>query len=280
MHTFHTPQPVRLRVEVYEGRVDIVAAETDTTTVELIAADGDADIAQELMERATVEQHGNDIVVELPKSKSGLFRRGHRVLVHITVPLGSSAALETAAADVQTRGQLGDVVISSGSGDVDLELTVDLQARLGSGDLRLGAAHGAVDIKGGSSDLVLGDIADAVTILTGSGDVLLDRVGGTLKIKSGSGDVVLKEAGTGVDAMAGSGDVTLRQVAKGRVKAKTGSGDVSIAVTHGTAAYLDIASVSGDVYSKLDGSPAPHDGEPTVEIDVKTASGDVVLQRA
>ncbi len=279
MHSFHTPGPVQLRVELWEGTVSVVADETDTTTVELTPEKGD-DSAQDLIDRTTVEQRGNEVVVLMPKAKGGLFRRGTSVQAVIHLPVDSDIHVETASADVDTRGPLADVHVSTGSGDVSLDLTTALKARLGSGDLRLGAARGSVDIKGGSSDLVIGDVAGAATILTGSGDVLLDHVGGRLTVKSGSGDVVLKHAGEDVNAMAGSGDLVLKRVEHGRVRAKTGSGDIAIGVAQGTAAYLDIFTVSGDFHSSLDSAGPPSNGEPTVEIDVKSGSGDVVLQRA
>ncbi len=103
---------------------------------------------------------------------------------------------------------------------------------------------------------------------------------GTLNVKSGSGDVSVTAGGDGVDALAGSGDLVLRRVDHGRVKAKTGSGDIAIGVAHGTAAYLDVMTMSGDVRSDLNGADAPGDGEQRVEINVLSGSGDVVLQRA
>ncbi|MEJ7708232.1 MAG: DUF4097 family beta strand repeat-containing protein [Nocardioidaceae bacterium] len=279
MHSFSTPGPVRLRAQLWEGSISVVADETDTTTVDLVPEHGD-EAAQDLIDRATVEQQGDEIVISMPKTKGGLFRRGYSVRAVIHLPVDSDVQLETASADIETRGPLADVTITTGSGEVDLELTADLQARLGSGDLRLGAARGSIDVKGGSSDLVIGDVAGRATILTGSGDALLEHVGEQLTLKSGSGDVVLKHAGEDVNAMAGSGDLLLKRVDHGRVKVKTGSGDIAIGVASGTAAHLDVMTVSGEFRSSLDSADAPTDGETTVEIDAKSGSGDVVLQRA
>lgn len=279
MHSFHTPAPIRLRVKLWEGSISLVADETDTTTVDLVPEHGDQ-AAQDLIDHATVEQRGDEIVVAMPKAKGGLFRRGFSVRAVIHVPVDSEAQLETASADIEARGQFADVTIDTGSGDVDLELIANLQARLGSGDLRLEAARGSVDIKGGSSDLVIGDVAGAANILTGSGDAVLEHVAGPLTIKSGSGDVVLRHAGENVSATAGSGDLLLKRVEHGRVKVKTGSGDIAIGVAQGTAAYLDIMMVSGEVHSSLDRADSPASDEATVEISVHSGSGDVVLQRA
>lgn len=281
MHTFHTPSPVRLRVELWEGSITVVAEHTDTTTVEMEPENGgDTSPAQELIDRTTVEQRGDEIVVLQPRVKGGLFRRHHGVRAVIHVPLGSSAKLESGSADIETRGQLGDVRAASGSGDVHLEHTADAEVRTGSGDITIDTVTGSCGTKSGSADVVIGSVAGDANVVTGSGDVEITSVSGTLNVKSGSGDVSVTAGGDGVDALAGSGDLVLRRVDHGRVKAKTGSGDIAIGVAHGTAAYLDIMTMSGDVRSDLNGADAPGDGERSVEINVLSGSGDVVLQRA
>jgi DUF4097 and DUF4098 domain-containing protein YvlB len=272
MHTFETPSPVDLRVELWSGRVDVTAEDTQTTTVELR---GDP----ELIDSAKVEQRGNEIVVLMPKIKSGLFRRSAEVEAEIVVPKQSNARIETASADVRTHGELGRVDVSSGSGDVEVDEAAQAGVRTGSGDITIRAVHGDCNTKSGSAEVSLGKVGGKCDVLSGSGDVVIDEVVGSLKVKAGSGDIVLKSCGDGVDAMAGSGDLLLRRVERGRVKVKSGSGDITVGVADGTAAYLDIMTVTGDVSSELDGSEAPGDGELTAEIFVQTGSGDVVLQR-
>jgi DUF4097 and DUF4098 domain-containing protein YvlB len=279
MHTFSTPKPVNLRVELWVGRVDITAEDTDTTTVELSPLHGDPSV-QDLIDSAKVEQRGNEIVVLLPKAKSSLFRRNAEVLATIVVPTDSKAKVETASADVTTHGQLGDTKAYSGSGDVQLDRVDDAEVRTGSGDISIATVNGSCDTKSGSAEVTIGPVGGDADILSGSGDVVIDSVGGTLKVKSGSGDIVVKQGGEAVDAMAGSGDLLIKRVDHGRLKARTGSGDILVGVANGTAAYLDVMTVTGDVKSELDGSEGPGDGEQTVEIHVQTGSGDVVLQRA
>src|SRR5262245_54507202 len=115
MHTFDTPGPISLKVELWQGQVNVTATDTTTTTVALEPMRGDDQGALELIDAATVEQRGDEIVVLMPKIKSGLFRRGAQVLALITVPTFSKAKIETGSADVKTRGELGDTRVSSGS---------------------------------------------------------------------------------------------------------------------------------------------------------------------
>lgn len=279
MHTFDTPEPVRLRVELSEGTITVLAEETDTTTVEL-TPESAGGAAAELIDRATVEQRGSEIVVLVPKARGGLFRRGYGIRATIHVPLTSAVNAESASADMELLGVLGDVRASTGSGDIRIEHASNGTVRTGSGDVSIGTVNGTCSVKSGSADVSIELVAGNCDLVTGSGDVVIDTIGGRLAVKSGSGDVIVKSGDGDVDAMAGSGDLTLRRVRHGKVKAKTGSGDIAIGVATGTAAYLDIMTMSGDVRSELDGAQGPGDGDPTVEISVMSGSGDVVLQRA
>lgn len=281
MHeSFATPEPVRLNVEVWVGRVDLRASDTDETTVDLVPMHNDS-AAEELIAAARVEQYGNQIDVLLPKPRTGLFggRKGS-VRATIAVPTHSAVKVAAGSADVEAIGTFGDATIETGSGDVELE-TIDAgKIKVGSGDVALRTANGRLDLKSGSGDVAIGVLNEAADLTTGSGDVVLDTASGRLKTKTGSGDIVVKSSTGNADVLAGSGDVLLRRLESGELKAKTGSGDISVGVPDGTAAYLDVTTVTGSVSSDLDGAEPPSDGAPTVAITIQSGSGDVVLQRA
>lgn len=279
MHTFSTPTPVTLRVELWQGEVVVHARDTATTTVELEPLHGDSS-TQDLIDGARVEHSGEEILVLLPKARTGFFRGRGEVRATITVPAWSAARIETGSADVSTDGKLGETNISSGSGDVRIEHAVTAHVRTGSGDIDIDVVEGFCDVKGGSADIEIQRVDGDCSVLSGSGDLSLGRVEGQLKLKTGSGDVVVKEGGDGIDALAGSGDVLVRRVDHGRVQAKTGSGDISVGVARGTAAYLDVNTVTGDVTCSLDAADAPSDDDASVEVLITSGTGDVVLQYA
>ncbi len=277
MYTFDTPQPVDLRAEIWQGEIYVHAEERDTTTVELESLHGDA---QELIEQTRVERRGSEVSVLMPKVKSGFFRSRGEIRATIRVPLSSNVHLQSASADSDLHGELGDVSIASGSGDVRIEFGENIQVRTGSGDVDIVTAAGRCDTKCGSGDLKVETVGGDADMVSGSGDVVLGHVAQALKVKTGSGDIVVRDAGDLIDAMAGSGDLRVKRFEHGKLRAKTGSGDVQIGVADGTAAYLDIMTVTGDVRSSLDASDAPSDGDQTVELSIQSGTGDVVLQRA
>ena len=80
--------------------------------------------------------------------------------------------------------------------------------------------------------------------------------------------------------MTGTGDVKLGAVHGGDIKARTGTGDVSIAVAAGVAAYLDLNTVTGDVRIDLEDSNGPGDAEAQTSLAVQSGSGDIHVKRA
>lgn len=277
-YDFETPTPIDFKIELNSGEIHLNASDTSQTRVELEAVHGDKQ-ALELIANARVEQHGDKISVTMPKSKGSFFGSKGQVRATISLPHDSRLRLDTGSADVKGHGRFANTQINTGSGDVELEQISGGDIKAGSGDVVLETVLDTVKVKTGSGDVVLGPVGGSADVMAGSGDVVLDTVSGELKVKTGSGDVVINSGGSRVDAMAGSGDVLVKQIQRGEVVAKTGSGDVTIGVAEGTAAYLDIQTVTGSVTSSLDATSEPLDGDPTVSIKVISGSGDVVLQR-
>jgi DUF4097 and DUF4098 domain-containing protein YvlB len=279
-YTFETPGPVDLKVELQTGQIDITSSDDPRTTIELTAINGDS-YALELIDGARVDQHGDKVSLIMPKGRGGgLFGRKGQVRATISVPHETNLRIDSGTADIDARGRFGQANVRCGSGDVELDQIGSGDVQSGSGDVEIQRVVGSVKVKTGSGDVRVGPIGDDGDVSAGSGDVVLDTVEGTLKIKTGSGDIVVSSGGSRVDAMAGSGDVLVKRVDHGELVAKTGSGDVVIGVASGTAAYLDIQTVTGDVKSSLDNTQAPMEGDATVSISVTSGTGDVVLQRA
>jgi hypothetical protein len=279
MHTFQTPAPVLLRVEIPHGRIQVIAAQTEVTRVELIAINGD-EVARQWIAQAEVAQRGDEIVVLVRQHnpKFNVFGRGVEAIVH--APLASGARLSLGSGRIETLGRMGDVEATSGSGAIRLEETGEARALTGSGDIDIGAATGSVDAKSGSGHVTLGAIAGDARVTTGSGHTQIAQCEGTARIKTGSGKVEIDKAGAALDAFSASGAIEVRRADHGRVRAKTVSGRVSVRIADGAAAWLDIDTVSGKLRSSLEQSAPPGEGESRVELAISTVSGDVTLARA
>jgi hypothetical protein len=263
--SFATPEPPRIRVRVPAGMVTLDARDSDETTVELEPLRND-DVTREAIERATVEQHGERIVVEIGKSGGwGFFGRSPQIGVRVSCPHGTALDCDTASADVVGTGRLGDIEVKSASADVFLDhVTGKLFVNSASGDVRV--------------DEIDGD----GRLTTVSGDVRVGAARGVaLAASTVSGDVELGELHCDVTVQSVSGDQRLRSIRVGEIQLKSVSGDVAVGVLRGTRLFIDANSTSGDVRSELDVGEAPVEGDGSeASLRVKTVSGDIAVTRA
>jgi DUF4097 and DUF4098 domain-containing protein YvlB len=278
-HSFQTPGPIRLRVEIPHGRIKVAAEATDSTRVELTAIHNDA-TARAWIADAEVAQNGEEIVVRVRKSTRAWLGWGGGVEACVHAPIGSAAMLSAGAGEIETTGRLGDVIAQSGSGTIDLGDNAAANARTGSGNIAITSSSGSVDAKTGSGRITVGKVCADARISAGSGHVELGEAVGDARLATGSGDIEVGQAGDSLEAVAASGSIKVRRADHGRARLTTNSGRIWVGVANGAAALLDITTMSGRVDSELEAAEAPAEGEGRVELVVSTLSGNVNLVRA
>lgn len=243
--SFDTPGPLRLRIEIPSGEVDLETVDGTKTEVELTGP-------EEVVENARIELRprgdGHELVVEThPRAGLRIVRLNAKgAELRIRAPHGASVEVSSASADVEGRGRFSEVEVDSASGDVAFE-EVD-------GDVRT---------------------------QTASGDVEIDRLGGTGKLQSASGDIVVGEAAGSLKVQTASGDQEIGSVASGEVTLQTASGDIEVGVKRGSKLWIDARSMSGETSSELEvGDEAPDGEGPLVELRATAMSGDISVVRA
>lgn len=269
MPSFPVTGPARLRVRNPGGDVRVETADVREVAVELTPLN-ESQATREAIEKARVEARGDEVVVEI-EGRSWTISIGSwglgsaKVGIRITCPHASSLECDTASADVQVRGTLGDARVRTASGDLSLDrVDGSLTVKTASGDLRLESVAGAAEVHSVSGDVEVGTALDRLDVNSVSGDVVVGDVRGPVSISSISGDQRLRTAGPG--------DIALKAV----------SGDVEVAARPGLRLRLDVNSVSGTITSDLDVGEAPSGAgdRPTAEVRIRTVSGDVRLARA
>jgi hypothetical protein len=268
---FDTPTAPRLRVKNAAGLISVDPSETGRTTVELEALRDD-EATREAIERATVEQSGNEITVEIGMGGKGFgvgpawisFGRTPQVAVRIRCPEGTELDCTSASADLSATGRLGNVELKTASGDVSLEHVADLRVQSASGDVR------AITVDG------------EARLQTVSGDVRLRTVTGAASATLVSGDLAIDDAQSDLSVKSVSGDLRVGAVQQGQLKLQSVSGDVRVGIRPGTRLRIDANSTSGDVSSELDVKDAPSETASTREaqLEAKTVSGDIEITRA
>jgi hypothetical protein len=277
--TFHTPGPLLLDLELPAGTIEIETLETEDTHVELVAL-SDREQVQEMVEAARIEEvrrgDGHRVIVEV-RARHGVwisFSKGPDIRLgtpelrlRISCPKGAELDVRTKSADLEGRGEYGEVDVKTASGDVHIEQSAGMQVKSASGDVHVDTVAGPLDVK------------------TVSGDLHAGLVAGAANLQLVSGDVYVNDARGSISANTVSGDQRYEAVVEGRVEVRAVSGDVSIGIRRGSRVFIDANTVSGSTSSEFELSDAPTepaaaaDG-PLVEVFAKTVSGDVRLERA
>lgn len=269
-YTYETPGPLRLRLEIPVGQIEVETVSGTTTHVELEAASDDM---REVVENARIDLRergeGHEVIVEV-QSRFGIFisfGRGQDVRLRITCPPGADLEIVTKSADLKGRGEFGEVAVKTASGDVTVE-----------------DADGDVRVKTASGDVHLDRTGGTTSVQTASGDVSITRADGEVSVQLVSGDLWIRDANSSVSARTVSGDQKIEAVMRGSVELNTVSGDVLVGVRRGSEVYVDANTVSGSTRSELELSDAPAeettDDAPQLDLRAKTISGDISVVRA
>jgi DUF4097 and DUF4098 domain-containing protein YvlB len=278
MDTFTTTKPPRLSVEAKAGTVSIETVDGSETTVDITPLD-DHDLTLDALLATTVDQRGDDVLVHVP-GRFSIRGRSPRLAIAITTPHDARLAVKTDSADVVATGRFGTSQVHSGSGDLTLgDFTDSLRVNAGSGDVRVESVAKDVVAKTGSGDVDIVDVDGDASISSGSGDIVVGGGSHGLVAKTGSGNITVGSAPPDLRVTTASGDIRIDVVAEGEVTAKAASGDIHAGVQHGTAAWLDVHTVSGRVASALDAADEPASDDRRVRLQLSTVSGDIELAR-
>ncbi len=278
MYTFETPGATTLSVRSGGGHVTVTADDIRQTTVELTPLNA---AGEDALAEARVEQHRSGIVVDVPRHRGGLFRPPPSVGIAITCPTGTVLEVKAESADITATGTFAEAVVTTGSGEVSVgDVTGSAKLKSGSGTVSAGSVGKALVISTGSGNVKVDQLGHTAVLSVGSGDIRIGELAGETVTKTGSGDVeVGRLAGTLV-TKSGSGDLVVRRATSGSVKANGASGDISIGIEEGTAAWLDVSTLTGKVRQELAEAEPPIEDQQRVEITAHTVSGDLRVYRS
>lgn len=282
MHTFPTPEPIVVAVEVGVGAVHIEAAGRADTTVEVrpTHADKKADVAA--AEQTSVDYANGRLSIKGPRGwRQYMPRRGSESIdVRIQLPEGSEVRAEGGVLAFRSSGRLGECSCKTGMGDIDVEAAGPVQLTTGFGDVVVGRGVGPAEVKTGSGAVRVGRIEGSVVIKNANGDTTVEAVTGDLRVSSANGRITIGRAGASVAAKTAMGDVIVGEVARGAVVAQTAYGTLEVGVREGVAAWLDLSTGFGTVHNDLDEAADPGGGAETVEVRASSGYGDITIHRA
>lgn len=279
MHTFDTPGPLSVIVDLSVGRVRILASARTETVVDLQPSHPSRDADVRDAEQTWVELTNSQLTIKVPK-RFTLFGRGSSVDVTVHLPEGSDVQVTAAIADVHGSGRLGSCRLKLAMGAVQLETSGALQVNTGMGAVTVDRVGGTADVVTGSGAVRIGAIDGRAEIKNSNGHTWVGSAGGDLRARAANGDVAVDRADASVQAKSANGDIRVLGVARGSVSAETAAGAVEIGIRDGSAAWLDVSTSYGRVSSSLTAADAPGPVGDTVEVRARTQHGDILVRRS
>ena len=258
-----------LRLTNERGDVRVRCTTADGTARVRLTARGDVDLGP-----VEVREDGAALVVVVPNltdqdtpagftlrlgplSLGSLGSGSTAVDVEVDLPGGSEVSARTKFGDISVVGEAGRVWARTGAGDVTVENADRVRLASGSGDVSVRSCHG-------------GDIT------TGAGDISLDEVlGADLQCRAGAGTVLIRHSRSdNVSIVTGSGDVTVH-LSHGSLECRSGTGSVETIVPRAVPVWLDLTSGIGRVTKDLEAVGAPEDGQSHLSVRARTGVGNV-----
>jgi DUF4097 and DUF4098 domain-containing protein YvlB len=264
MYEFPCSGPINTDAQVTSGLLHVTAEPRDTVEVTVRPAK-DNENGRAAAEAVKVEMAGDTLVITTPTNRGlGFIRRSGDVIITVRVPSHSTLEVRAASADLVFQGTYAQANV-----------------KCASSDMRLDHVSGALVFDAASGDCEIGSVGGEATLQSASGDIRCDTIGGDAHIRTASGDVTIGFIGGSASAHSASGDIRIGSLVHGEGSINSASGDVRVGVAPGTAVWLDLNTMSGDSRSELTVTDEPPAGvAPTLNLRVRTASGDITVTRA
>jgi DUF4097 and DUF4098 domain-containing protein YvlB len=281
MTSYATPDPIRARVELAVGSVQLSAGPHGETVVAVEPTDPDSDRDRQAAEAARVTCADGRLEVIGPKSTGiPLGRKPGSIDVSIGLPPGSSLRANVAAGVLHADVPLGEVSVRTSAGDITLHDagTADLKSGFGT----VTARHVAGDARcsTGSGDIHIDRIDGQALVKNANGDTWIGEGGSSMRVKSANGDIRVDRARRDLVASTANGNVRIGSVERGSVLLRTAAGNIDLGIPQGIAARVDLRTGFGTVHNNLGTADGPDASDRTVEVDAQTSYGDVTLVRA
>ncbi len=286
MPKFETPDPIVATVEINAGDVQVTASERGETVVEIRPRNPSDSADVRAAEEARLEYSDGKLLVKTAKDWKqhipllGPFGGGPAVEVTIALPSGSSVEANTGLGTFRCEGRLGDCRLKTGAGGIILGEagTADLQT--GFGDIVADLITGELKSTTGSGEVRIGVIRGAAHVRNSNGAIKLGTIEGDLEARTANGSIAIDRARSSVRAKTANGAVRIGAVERNVVQIDTAAGEISVGISEGTAAWLDVSAPRGNVRNGLGSVNSPEPADDKVEIRAHTSFGDIVIHRA
>ncbi|MEU8634169.1 DUF4097 family beta strand repeat-containing protein [Amycolatopsis sp. NPDC048633] len=280
MPVFPTPEPITATIDVSVADIRIVAGDRAETTVEVTPADPADNEDVKAAARTSVEFAHGELLVKGPKYVTKLWGKAGALHITIDLPAGSRLKSTSAMGDVRVSGRVGESRVKTSVGDIHLDEAAGVEASTATGDVTVERATGHAEVHTGSGELRIREVDGTAVLKNSNGETRVGEVTGDLRVNTANGDILVDVAHAGVHAKTASGDIRLGEVMRDRVVVETAVGEIEVGIREGSAAWLELNSLTGTVRNTLSAADGPGGSTDTVEVKAHTYTGDIVIRRA
>ncbi|MFJ8272756.1 DUF4097 family beta strand repeat-containing protein [Streptomyces sp. NPDC094154] len=221
MQKFDTPAPIATVVDVPAGRIQLIAADRATTTVEVLPANPAKRRDVQSAEQTTVTYTDGVLRISTAEPENQLLGPSGSVEVTVKLPAGSRVEARTAACELRGVGRLGDVAFDGAYRQIKIDEAASLRLNAVDGDIEVGRLGGPAEIITAKGDIRITEaMRGMVVATTQSGDITVGAAAGVsaaLDADTAYGRVsnALKNDGTTelhIRATTSHGDITARSL--------------------------------------------------------------------
>ncbi|WP_410639233.1 DUF4097 family beta strand repeat-containing protein [Amycolatopsis sp. lyj-346] len=187
MQKFATPAPITTVLDVPAGRVRLVAALREDTTVRVDPADPAKSRDVKAASEAAVSFDDGVLRIEIA-AKNQYFGPSGAVDVTVELPAGSRVEAKSASIELRGVGRLGDVTVDGAHGEVVFDEAATLRLTTHAGDVSVGRLAGSAEITTGKGDIRIAEAA--------SGGLVLSTQAGDITVGAATGVSASLDAGT------------------------------------------------------------------------------------
>ncbi|MFJ2865432.1 DUF4097 family beta strand repeat-containing protein [Kitasatospora sp. NPDC087314] len=283
MHTFETPAPIDVELDLVIGDARVIAGDRSDTIVDVAPGDPASAADVTAAEKTTVEFRDGTLVVKAPRQRGYLgigSGKGASVRATVQVPAGSRVRGAVQEGGYDFEGLLGSCDLRTGSGDIALGQVGPARLKTDLGDVTVSRVAGDAEVSTGGGKLRIRAIEGTAVIKNLAGDSEIGDIAGDAKLRASAGDLVVRRTRAGLTAKTDAGRIMVDEVSQGKVSLTSGGGGLEVGIREGVAAWVDAQSETGSVRNLLDDSGKPAATARTVEVHARTQFGDIVVRRA
>ncbi|MCX5200153.1 DUF4097 family beta strand repeat-containing protein [Streptomyces sp. NBC_00237] len=279
VHHFDTAAPVAANVFVEVGTARITATDRTDSVVTVRPSDDTNASDLKAASLTRVEYAHGALRVRGPKTRS-LFGKSPSISVEVELPTDSRLEGKGSVSDFDCLGPLSEVRIRTSVGELRVAHAGSVDLNTSHGSVSAEHVEGDADVTTGSGEIRLGRVGGTCDVKNSNGSTRIGDVLGALTLRIANGEVAVARALSSVTARSANGSVRIDEVVRDKVTVETSAGNIEIGIREGSAAWLDVTSRVGRVYTDLEDSAGPGDAAEAVEVRAHTSVGSITVRRA